>query len=140
MQHDPRVVVTGTALVVFYRAAVKLAGLGRAAQLATVIGGPERHPATVTDPTRVSRTVNAVANHLPIKAKCLPRSLTTWTMLRRRGVAATVRLGVRVDRVADAHAWIEIDGQPLNEFIDDDVMADFDLTAHLPAVLVGPAA
>ena len=46
--------------------------------------------------------------------RCLARSLTTWAMLRRRRLAAEVRIGVRPGAgMVDAHAWIEVGGRPL---------------------------
>jgi hypothetical protein len=41
--------------------------------------------------------------------------LLEW-LLARRGVATEFRLGVRVvDGLADGHAWLEIEGQPIND-------------------------
>ena len=37
-------------------------------------------------------------------------------MLRQRGVESDLRIGVRlIEGRLEAHAWIEVDGQPLNE-------------------------
>lgn len=51
----------------------------------------------------------------PIRGKCLSRSLALYGVLRRYGVHSTVQIGVRrnVDDFA-AHAWVEIDNQPVN--------------------------
>ena len=47
---------------------------------------------------------------------CLPRSLTLWWTLRRQGVGAELRLGVRNDggRIA-AHAWVVCNGTVIGE-------------------------
>lgn len=49
---------------------------------------------------------------------CLPRSIAAYMMLRRRGVSATVVLGVRsfpADHSSlDAHAWICVDNAPID--------------------------
>ena len=48
---------------------------------------------------------------LPWPSTCLRRSLVLTALLRRRGLSANVRFGVR--READlllAHAWVECDG------------------------------
>ena len=42
-------------------------------------------------------------------ALCLPRALATHAMLRRRGIASRLCLGVaRQDQALVAHAWVEI--------------------------------
>ncbi|MEM8963420.1 MAG: lasso peptide biosynthesis B2 protein [Acidobacteriota bacterium] len=58
--------------------------------------------------------VAAVRHRLP-RAKCLDEALTTWWLLRLRGFAGDLRIGVRRDdaRLA-AHAWIDLDGEPLS--------------------------
>src|ERR1700749_4956154 len=44
-----------------------------------------------------------------INALCLPRALAAHAMLRRRGIASRLCLGVARDRDAlSAHAWVEI--------------------------------
>jgi hypothetical protein len=44
-----------------------------------------------------------------MNAPCLPRALAAHAMLRRRGIASRLCLGVARDRGAlNAHAWIEI--------------------------------
>jgi len=66
-------------------------------------------------PTEVARVVNGTAALL--RAACLPRSVVLCILLRNRGKSAEIRLGV--SRAADgeflAHAWVELDGCPLNE-------------------------
>lgn len=53
---------------------------------------------------------------LPMPATCLRVSLVRLVILRRRGVPAALRIGVRraTDAALDAHAWIECDG-PLGD-------------------------
>ena len=44
-----------------------------------------------------------------MNALCLPRALAAHAMLRRRGIASRLCLGVARDReVLSAHAWVEI--------------------------------
>lgn len=50
----------------------------------------------------------------PGRAVCLEQSLALYVLLRRRGVPAELRLGV-VPSPFHAHAWVEVDGAPLNE-------------------------
>jgi hypothetical protein len=52
--------------------------------------------------------VDMVARNMPRGwVTCLPRSLTLWWLLRQRGIASQLRIGVRKDgeRVV-AHAWV----------------------------------
>ena len=53
------------------------------------------------------------------RASCLPKSLMLAHLLRRQGIAADLRVGVRkVAGALEAHAWVEHNGQPLNDGID----------------------
>ncbi len=47
---------------------------------------------------------------------CLARSLTLWTLLRRRGVETELRVGYRKrDEKIEGHAWLEYEGVSINE-------------------------
>lgn len=60
--------------------------------------------------------VDAAANHHLFPMRCLERSLTRQRMLRKRGVEAELKIGVQKQGPGlEAHAWLEIDGQPLAE-------------------------
>lgn len=64
------------------------------------------------------------ARRSPFPATCLTRSLLLQWMLRRRGVAAELRIGVRLAQGAlDAHAWVEVAGEPVND--DPDIAGRF---------------
>jgi hypothetical protein len=61
-------------------------------------------------PYQVAAAVQARAAWFNLNAPCLPTALTAQTMLRRRGIASKLCLGVRRDATAlAAHAWLEID-------------------------------
>ncbi|MDG4598250.1 MAG: lasso peptide biosynthesis B2 protein [Candidatus Contendobacter sp.] len=50
---------------------------------------------------------------------CLHRSLTLWWLLRRRGIASELRIGVRLEQGRfEAHAWVERQGAALNDRAD----------------------
>ena len=74
--------------------------------------------AATLPPQEVARLVDAVAALL--RVRCLARSLALWHLLRARGGAAEIRLGV--SKLADgslaAHAWLEYEGVPLNDRAD----------------------
>ena len=50
----------------------------------------------------------------PGRARCLERSVTLAFLLRRQGIDAKLRIGVRQYRPG-AHAWVEFQGRPINE-------------------------
>ena len=58
----------------------------------------------------MARTVDAVTRRLPVRSKCLPRSLALWTMLQRAGIEAETAASL-------AHPWfthylVRLDGRP----------------------------
>ncbi len=56
----------------------------------------------------IARLVAIAANHGPYRATCLRQSLALWWLLRRRGIPAELRIGVRKDDGdLKAHAWVE---------------------------------
>lgn len=59
--------------------------------------------------------IAAVAGYLPFAVRCLPRSLMLAMLLRRRSIPAELCLGAKADQMFDAHAWVELDGKPVNE-------------------------
>lgn len=67
--------------------------------------------------------VSFAAAFVPARILCLERSLVLYYGLRRRGVAVALRLGVRAYPFA-AHAWVELEGSPVNE--NSDFLKDFE--------------
>jgi hypothetical protein len=73
------------------------------------VSGDDRAHAT-------ARMVQAAARYGPCRANCLQQSLVLWWLLRRRGVASVLRIGVRKgEGRLEAHAWVEHRGQALND-------------------------
>ena len=65
------------------------------------------------------RAQRLVKRKVGIGGTCLVRSLTLWTMLLRRGVETHLRVGIRKTAGKfEAHAWMELDGEPVNESIE----------------------
>src|SRR5947207_2941389 len=57
----------------------------------------------------VKWAVDVVGDKRWMHAKCLPRALAAQAMLRRRGIASKLCLGVaRENGALSAHAWIEL--------------------------------
>jgi len=64
----------------------------------------------------IGRLVHAAANRNPFRPNCLARSLVLCRLLRLRGLAAELRIGVAAPAGAfAAHAWVEHDGVALAE-------------------------
>lgn len=64
----------------------------------------------------VARMQEAAARNLFFGTNCLEQSLVLWWLLRRRGFDAVLRLGARKDSDRfEAHAWVELDAQALND-------------------------
>jgi len=63
---------------------------------------------------RICTAVNYACIWYPKPALCLQRSFVTSYLLRRHGVAADMVLGAQKIPFK-AHAWVEVDGTPINE-------------------------
>ena len=62
----------------------------------------------------VGGVVRSVARRLPFETLCLPQAMAAHWMLRRRGVACRLWIGVRrrtPERPLDYHAWLTVDGE-----------------------------
>jgi hypothetical protein len=71
---------------------------------------PPGRPQRFADPDLAAQVAGAV-DYVGSKtgALCLPRALAAQSMLRRRGIASRLCLGVARDgRSLSAHAWVEI--------------------------------
>jgi Transglutaminase-like superfamily len=72
---------------------------------------------------RVAWAVQAVARRLPTVFRgCLPQALAACAMLRRRGIAARLVIGVRrapAPGPIEAHAWVESGGRVILGGMDD---------------------
>jgi Transglutaminase-like superfamily len=63
---------------------------------------------------RVCTAVNYACIWYPKQALCLQRSFVTTHLLRMRGIAADMVLGAQ-KLPFKAHAWVEVNGQAINE-------------------------
>jgi len=62
------------------------------------------------------RMVRAALRYSPAQFTCLEESLTLWYLLRRQGIPACLRIGVRKENEKfEAHAWVEHGGEALNQ-------------------------
>lgn len=76
--------------------------------------------APVEDARAVAAMVSTASRLSFVPSRCLDRSLVTWWMLRRRGIPAVVRLGAGrgSDRRMAFHAWVECEGEVVNDSSD----------------------
>ncbi|MFZ3216980.1 MAG: lasso peptide biosynthesis B2 protein [Candidatus Acidiferrales bacterium] len=62
----------------------------------------------------IARLCAAAARNFFCATNCLEQSLVLWWLLRRRGIAAELRIGARKEQERfEAHAWVEVDSAAL---------------------------
>ena len=67
-------------------------------------------------PKDLARLVSIAADHGIYRARCLEKSLVLRWLLARRGIDGQVVFGAcKAEDAMQAHAWIEVNGVPLNE-------------------------
>ena len=101
------------------RGSLKFAGFRRTTRWARRLA--RRPGATEADrdaAERAARRVAVAAAFFPGRAICLEQSIALYVLLRRRAVPAVLQLGVQ-PYPFKAHAWVEVDGQPIYENADD---------------------
>lgn len=62
---------------------------------------------------RLGRAVGKGLGALPADSRCLVRSLVLVSLLAKRGIAASLVIGVKSQPRFEAHAWVECAGVPL---------------------------
>lgn len=74
-------------------------------------------PASVAAAQRIAALAAMVGRRELGQASCLRQALVVEQWLRRRGLAAELRVGVRRDPATgfDAHAWVELGGVALGQ-------------------------
>jgi transglutaminase superfamily protein len=84
------------------------------------VKGTESRPDLQEGVQVTCRMVRAAVRYSPAQFTCLEESLTLWYLLRKQGVPACLRIGVRKENEKfEAHAWVEDGGKALNQ---DDAM------------------
>jgi hypothetical protein len=95
----------------FYLLAVRLAfgllPLPRALQIFRIARSRTgRGRISATEAELIGRAIGRAARHVPFRAVCLQQAFAALLMLRRRGLVATVQLGLmREGDELKAHAW-----------------------------------
>jgi Transglutaminase-like superfamily len=115
-----RVVFSSVVILAPIQLMLKTRGLKRTA---TLLAARSDRPLGIIDRAEaasISEAVSLVAGRRVVGALCLGRSLLLWFLLRRRGMDAQLVVGTNAP-VADtwtAHAWVELDDQPINDTAD----------------------
>ena len=92
----------------------------------------DRTGSRTIDVGRAARLVEAVTACYPA-ATCLKKSLILFRLLRKRGIPAELRLGVRkVDDEFSSHAWIECEGRAFLDGGTAHLYSTLPLTSELP--------
>lgn len=109
-------------LVTLLPARVYTSEFGEMAPPDATPAGSDPAPAEAERAAVIGRMVEQVAPAMPFRALCLQQAIAVRRMLRRRGVPATVMLGVSrnaADRAEPrkgtaAHAWVAVGGRVVN--------------------------
>jgi len=67
--------------------------------------------AQLADALLVGFAVARAADRLPWHPTCLRQAIAAQRMLRRRGIACRVHLGISRASSSEAHAWVTVDGR-----------------------------
>lgn len=115
-----RIVAASVVLLAPIQLMLKSRGLKRTA---VVLARRSDRPIGLADravATSMADAVSLVAGRKVVGALCLGRSLLLWYLLRRRGMDAELVVGSKgaVDETWMAHAWVELDSQPVNDVAD----------------------
>jgi transglutaminase superfamily protein len=137
---DRWILIQSVLLLPLVAVLLRMIGLARCWALLQRAGGKQTGAFAADDPARTSqqartvRMVDIAARHLPWQPSCLPRSLVLWFLLRRQGVPAELRIGVRKsDRQLEAHAWVEVDQRVVNDT--PDIAAEYPPFENIAAAL-----
>jgi hypothetical protein len=114
-----RVLFASLVLVPSVQLALRLLGFGPTARRLAAWSDRPIGPSGVAEARLVAEPVAIVAGRRLVGARCLGRSLVLWFLLRRRGVDAELLIGADSAAGAlSAHAWVEVEGQPVNDVPD----------------------
>ncbi len=136
-QHERSLLLIALGGLPLVAAGVSLFGYKR---MRALLAGPEARSLHASEShraeaERVAAAVRRVARHGLLRGTCLSRSLLLWRMLKRRGIAAEIRFGVRPGNPAmEAHAWVEQDGRSLDDGFKEHAFANLEpARPHDPA-------
>ena len=107
--------ITSFATIALIDLALRRFGFARSVALARRLGRQRSEQTNSRELAQEAcRRLAMAALFYPGRARCLEQSLALYILLRRRGVPAELKLGVQPFPF-NAHAWVELNGAPLNE-------------------------
>jgi hypothetical protein len=106
--HEQTLVVRAAVSVAAMACGLRLIGVRR---MLAAAARPPRHATGIAIADYVTAIARA-GRYVP-GGTCLTTSLALARMLRKNGVAANVRIGVKAAGAFEAHAWVEVDGAPI---------------------------
>jgi hypothetical protein len=96
--------------------ALRGVGLARIDRFLAAAAPARSRPVNAFAIKSIAHGVDAASRHGLYRATCLERSLLLRSFLSLAGVDAELRIGVRMSEgELDAHAWLEVDGRPIND-------------------------
>ena len=91
--------------------------------LRNVLAPAANHP-NRGEAASITAVFQRVARATPLAHTCMHRALALQRVLARRGIAATLRIGLgRKPQLLPGHAWLEVDGTIVND--DPEVVARY---------------
>jgi hypothetical protein len=115
-----RIALASTVALPVLHVAARLGGLRWVRRVLWLRGGPRGAAIDVATGRRLAQPIAAVAHRLRLDRRgCVARATFLWWVLQRRGVAAEVVIGSRrVEGEFEAHAWVEVGGEPVDDAAD----------------------
>lgn len=118
LSHDERrLVLRARWQLTLVAAALRFGGLARASHIVERLNARVKDESADERAEQIRRTAAlvAAAARLGPSGTCLSRSLVLRGLLGRHGIDSTLRLGIRRGERFEGHAWVEVDGHPLND-------------------------
>lgn len=113
---EQRALLAGILFLPFFSAGLRLFGLARFQAWLDRSPLASHTPLSQPEAAALGVAVNRAASHIYGPAKCLARSLLLRRLLRGFGTESKLCIGVRFeDEKLAAHAWVELDGVPIND-------------------------
>jgi hypothetical protein len=113
---EQKVLLVSLVLLPLFWLGLRLAGLQRFQAWLDRFPLARRAPLIQAEAAALGVAVNRAANLILGPATCLTRSLLLRWLLRRYGTTSDLRIGVCFEQgKLAAHAWVEIDGIPMND-------------------------
>jgi hypothetical protein len=115
-----RVVALSLVLLPVIQFALRVRGFKWTARQLAARSDAAAQPPDLASACAAADAVAIVAGRRVVGARCLGRSLLLWFLLRRRGTDAELVIGTAgaQGRALPAHAWVEVDGRPVNDALD----------------------